>query len=154
MALVWYIMPALMWTCVPVSVVTIAGTLSIYFLRRSRGRPPAHGNAPRVCGELIWHAQMGGRFSQEVNFRIVPYFFSFLGIAGCRLLTMAGNPLDVNGLGAQIVVHYLAEVHVCTLTCEHDRTWTLELHYSFVSCGCSKYSCMPMAARFVAFLTP
>ena len=44
---------------------------------------------------------MGGHFSQEVEFRIAPYFFSFLGNASCRLLTMARNPLDVDKLGTE-----------------------------------------------------
>ena len=70
------------------------------FAHRSRGGSPAHGNAPQVCWVVIRHRQMSGHFSPEVNFRIAPYFFSILGIVGLKLSMMAGNPLDVNGLGA------------------------------------------------------
>ena len=71
-------------------------------LRAGVGVGPAHGNAPRVCWVIIRPRQMGGHFSQEVNFCMAVYLFPFLGIAGFRLLMVAGNPFDVNGLGSHI----------------------------------------------------
>ena len=88
--------------------VTLRGCILHAVACLSRGRPPAHGNVPRVCWVVIQHRQMASHFGQKVNFHIAPYFFSFMSIVGFKRLTMGGYPLEVNGLGAQIVVPYLA----------------------------------------------
>ena len=103
--------------------------------KNQRNNPPIHLQKKAHPGDpYTWQCPVGPSDHNLTQADVWPFwlggwlphyaeFFSFLGIAGLRFFTLARNPLDIDGLGAQIVVHHLAEVHVCAFLCRrHSRT--------------------------------